>query len=177
MIEVVEFYPSLLDKGVVLTDLNEFLNSGYQIIGQYQNPEDETKNGISVGFILWKKDNGGSTVNLSSSNFKAAEIIQMEAARTKNSGSPMWRCFTQDGTKVNIFKHSDPEKNAAYLLFEKAGYAPEMLALQDGQSIHWTIHPIQVQLAKVDGWWTIEGVTPRDVLAMPDPKIPNTEPF
>jgi len=109
---------------------------------------------------------------------KDGQIIEMTGGRTKNSGSPMWRCLCNDGTRVNLFKHTDAEKNS-FLKFETAGYAPEMLAQKDGETLKWTTNPIRVKLVKPVGsdFWDVASVDPRPDDAKPDPKIPDEIPF
>lgn len=109
---------------------------------------------------------------------KDAQIIETTGGRTKNSGSPMWRCVCADGTRVNVFKHTDAEKNN-FLKFETAGYAPEMIALKDGERLAWKTYPIRVKLVKPAGsdFWDVASVDPRPDDAKPDPKIPDEIPF
>jgi len=97
---------------------------------------------------------------------KPTEITRMEAGRTKNSASPMWRCVCSDGTKVNIFKHADADKNN-FSLFEGAGYAPEMEQLKDGATLDWKTHPVRVTLHKPGDFWEVVQVQPRR--KMPNP--------
>ncbi len=107
---------------------------------------------------------------------KTTEITRMEAGRTKNSASPMWRCVCSDGTKVNVFRHTDPEKNN-FQLFEDAGYAPEMEQLKDGAALHWKTHPVRVTLHKPGDFWEVVQVQPRPANARPDPVLPDEIPF
>lgn len=107
---------------------------------------------------------------------KPAEIVQMQAGRTKNSASPMWRCVCSDGTKVNVFRHTDPEKNN-FSLFEGAGYAPEMEQLKDGATLTWKTHPVRVTLHKPGDFWEVVQVQPRPENAQPDPVLPDEIPF
>lgn len=95
------------------------------------------------------------------------EITRMERSETKGSRSPMWRCSTRDGQKVNVFSHSDPAKDNT-ALFKGAGYWPEMEALKVGESLEWTQHSIWVTMRQVDGWWVIDEVLKRGDVAAPD---------
>jgi DNA polymerase III subunit epsilon len=99
-------------------------------------------------------------------------IVSMTRGATKESKSPMWRCVTAEGEKVNVFSHNDPAKNNA-LLFKEAGYLNEMLALVDGEELIWREHPIAVALKRTpDGkWWDVVGVGNRPADAQPDPKF------
>lgn len=109
---------------------------------------------------------------------KNAEIMEMTGGKTKNSGSPMWRCLCKDGTRVNVFKHSDADKNN-FLKFETAGYGSEMSALKDGERMGWTVHSIKVKLVKPAGsdFWDVTSVEQRPADAKPDSKIPDEIPF
>lgn len=101
------------------------------------------------------------------------EIIRMERGATKNSGSPMWRCQTADGQRVNVFQHSDPAKDSSKL-FAEAGYMGDMGALNIGEALEWSGFPIQVQMQPDGDWWKVIAVAPRsagaeaDVLWQPD---------
>lgn len=95
------------------------------------------------------------------------EIVRMERGATKNSGSPMWRCTTADGVRVNVFQHSDPHKDNT-LLFKVAGYFDLMNGLKNGESLGWSQHPIKVILNKEGEWWTVSGVCVRLTDAEPD---------
>lgn len=95
------------------------------------------------------------------------EIIRMERGATKGSGSPMWRCQTQDGQRVNVFKHSDPVKDTS-LLFEGAGYLADMEALGIGEALEWTGAPIRVVMQKKGDWWEVAAVEPKPDGAEPD---------
>ena len=101
------------------------------------------------------------------------QIVSMRRGATSNSQSPMWRCVTKDNQKVNIFQHSDPNKNT-YRLF--TDYWPEMNALvMDGES-RWQTFPIDVQLTMNGKWWDIIAVGPRPSEAKPDPIfVPNLD--
>lgn len=95
------------------------------------------------------------------------EITRMERSETKGSRSPMWRCSTRDGQKVNVFSHNDPAKDNT-TLFKGAGYWPEMEALKVGESLEWSQHSIWVKMRQVDGWWVIDEVLKRGDVAAPD---------
>lgn len=72
-------------------------------------------------------------------------IVSMQAGLTKGSQSPMWRCVCHDGERVNVFRHTDPQKNN-FALFEQAGYAYEMNLMQDGEEV-------ADREKREDGWW------------------------
>lgn len=95
------------------------------------------------------------------------EIIRTERGATKNSGSPMWRCQTADGQRVNVFQHSDPAKDTS-LLFDRAGYLGDMGALNIGEALEWTVSPIRVQMQPDGDWWKVVAVEPRPDGAQPD---------
>ena len=94
------------------------------------------------------------------------QIISMKRGATSGSASPMWRCVTKDGEKVNIFKHPDPNKNS-YGLF--ADYWPEMEPMIFNQETTWKQSPIEVVLTKNGQWWDIVAVGPRPAGAQADP--------
>jgi len=85
------------------------------------------------------------------------KIISMERGQTKGSSSPMWRCLTEDGERVNVFKHTLPERDSARL-FENAGYWPFMEPMLPGDQITWNEFPIGVTMAKKGEWWEITDV-------------------
>lgn len=95
------------------------------------------------------------------------EIVRMERGATKNSGSPMYRCRTSDGQTVNVFQHSDPNKDGSHLFIE-AGYMVDMEALQIGEALEWTGSPIRVEMRKKDNWWEVVAVESRPAGAEPD---------
>lgn len=133
-------------------------------------------------FLLMELPDRGNRTDLRPDQRGVSEkdglIIEMTGGRTKNSGSPMWRCLCNDGTKVNIFKHTDAEKNS-FLKFETAGYAPEMIALKDSERLAWSISPIRVKLVKPIGsdFWDVASVETRPDDSKPDSKIPDEIPF
>ena len=49
------------------------------------------------------------------------EIIRMERGATKGSGSPMWKCQTVDGQRVNVFKHEREDPPQTVRTHGKAG--------------------------------------------------------
>lgn len=102
------------------------------------------------------------------------KIISMERSETKNSNSPMWRCTTESGDKVNVFLHNDPVKNT-FAFFASAGYAEDMKVLPLNARLIWRTHPIAVELKRSpDGkWWDFVAVAPKPAGACPDvPFIP-----
>lgn len=94
-------------------------------------------------------------------------IVRMERSTTKNSGSPMWRCTTQDGQKVNVFQHSDPVKDGVRP-FQEAGYFAEMDALRIGEALEWEGAPIRVKMQADGQWWKVTEVELRPEGAEPD---------
>lgn len=97
------------------------------------------------------------------------EIVRMERGETSGSKSPMWRCQTADGQKVNVFQHSDPKKDGSKLFIE-AGYFDLMDGLKVGEALEWSAYPVQVELERTpDGkWWEIVTVAPKPDGAEPD---------
>lgn len=88
-------------------------------------------------------------------------ITYIERGETSNSRSPMWRCTTLDGERVNIFKHDDPEKNS-FALFEAAGYGEFLLSLAVHDFQTWETTPIVVEMRKMGKWWEIVSVSARN---------------
>jgi len=87
----------------------------------------------------------------------------------------MWRCQTQNGERVNVFKHADPTRDT-FSLFHVAGYSPEMSAMQLGDMLTWETNPILVTMVKTPDksgkeWWNITAVDSRPTDAQPDPKF------
>ncbi|MBI5671290.1 MAG: 3'-5' exonuclease [Chloroflexi bacterium] len=97
-----------------------------------------------------------------------AKIVSLQAGLTKNSQSPMWRCTTDTGERVNVFKHSDPDKNS-FGLFEAAGYGTALLSMVNGQVMTWKNTPIEVTMTKDGQWWQVIAVSPRPDDCQPDP--------
>lgn len=95
------------------------------------------------------------------------QIVSMERDKTKGSESPMWRCLTADGAKVNVFKHSDPAKDT-FRLFDAAGYGPLMQLMKFGDVLTWKEHPVNVQMKKKGDWWEVVSVIPMFVGAKPE---------
>lgn len=96
------------------------------------------------------------------------QIIRVVGATTK-SGSPMWRCETTAGAKVNIFRSDDPGRDT-FGLFAAAGYGADLAGLKVDQELWWRAHPIWATLRKTaDGkWWEVAGVQMRPEGAAPD---------
>jgi DNA polymerase III subunit epsilon len=94
-------------------------------------------------------------------------IVQMERAATKNSNSPMWRCMTDTGERVNVFEHSDPAKDTFHL-FKTALYGGYMQAMKVGDVLEWNAHPIVVEMKKKGEWWEITNVLTNEHSTGPD---------
>lgn len=95
------------------------------------------------------------------------EIIRMERGATKNSGSPMWRCTTKDGERVNVFQHNDPAKDNT-AMFREAGYFGYMESLKIGEAVEWSQNPIWVVMEKDRDWWAVTDVGKKPHDAEPD---------
>jgi hypothetical protein len=102
-----------------------------------------------------------------------AQITFLRRDVTSHSASPLWRCTTEDGRTVNIFKHGDPQKDNFHL-FEEAGYAEWLNALDVGDAQNWKGYPIVVTLAYDGKFWNITRVKPREADALPDGEEPDT---
>jgi len=100
----------------------------------------------------------------------SARLVRMERAQTSNSKSPMWRCRTDDGIKVNVFQHNDPEKNS-FRMFEGTDYEPLMSDMKVGDILAWKNHPIEVTLRKNGDWWNLVSVESRPTVPLSDTAI------
>lgn len=101
----------------------------------------------------------------------AARLVSMTRDETKNSRSPMWRCGTEAGFMVNVFKHDDPLKDTFQPFFE-AGYDVEMLSMNYGDTLTWTRDPIDVELVQNGSFWNVVKVDKRPAGALPDEPEP-----
>lgn len=84
-------------------------------------------------------------------------VILVKRGVTQNSGSPMWRMVTFSGHQVNVFLHSDPDKNN-FPLIENAGYAEEFLDMQPDTEKSFTRFPIHITMKKDGKWWQLVSV-------------------
>lgn len=120
---------------------------------------------------------GTSQVEPPPTERKVAQIIEVTADKTKNSGSPMWRCLCSDNTRVNIFQHQNPAIDN-FEMFKSSGYGSILEAMPVGTTLRFTLQPIQVDLRKDMKWWEIVGVVPCPTeIPEPDPVIPENPPF
>jgi hypothetical protein len=103
-----------------------------------------------------------------------ARLVAMTRDETKNSQSPMWRCATEAGFMVNVFKHTDPLKDTFHL-FDEAGYAPEMLAMEYNDTLTWTRDYIAVELVQNGRYWNVVKVLKRIDGHMPDEPEPDDD--
>lgn len=102
------------------------------------------------------------------------KIIRVLRSTTK-SGSPMWRCTTDDNNTVFVFQSDKPDRDTLHY-FADSGYLSEFLALVKDQEHTWKLHPIEVELAKEGDFWRITHVWQRPDGAAPDPdEKPNIE--
>lgn len=106
--------------------------------------------------------------------YMTTELLSMTRDETKNSRSPFWRCGTQAGFTVNVFKHDDPLKDN-FNLFDAAGYAPEMMAMSYGDTITWTRDSITVELLQNGSFWNVVRVLARHEGALPDEPEPDDD--
>lgn len=104
----------------------------------------------------------------------SAKITAMTRDQTKNSGSPMWRCATEAGFMVNVFKHDDQLKDTFHLLWQ-AGYGGIMEAMNLGDTITWTRDPVAVELVQNGSFWNVAAVALRPDAAMPDEPEPDEQ--
>jgi hypothetical protein len=87
-------------------------------------------------------------------------IVSAERDQTKNSGSPMWRCTTESGERVNVFKHTDPAKDTFHL-FAEADYGMQLEEIPLYATVDFD-PSICVSLAKNGQWWEVIAVHPAD---------------
>lgn len=87
-------------------------------------------------------------------------IISAERGETKNSASPMWRCVTEGGERVNIFKHSDPAKDTFHL-FAEADYGMQLEEIPMFATVDFD-PGICITMSKKGQWWEIVAVHPAD---------------
>lgn len=100
-------------------------------------------------------------------------IVRVERGNTKNSNSPMWRCYTADNAQINFFKHDDPDKNTFPLL---DGYCDVFEEMENGDVLHWTDYPIEVDYQMNGDWREPVAVHPAVDGAEPDEDLDaNTE--
>lgn len=94
-------------------------------------------------------------------------VISMKRGATSGSGSPMWRCETREGERVNIFKHSDASRDNFHL-FDQAGYAADLEAAPLDIIVYWQQFPIEIGVERAGQFWNIVAVTARPDGAIPD---------
>lgn len=95
------------------------------------------------------------------------QIVRVVAGRTRNSDSPMWRCYTADDEQINFFQHTDAGKNT-FPLLEAADYGSVFSAMGDGEVVEWAQHPIEVTYQMNGDWREPVAVAPRPDGAEPD---------
>lgn len=85
-------------------------------------------------------------------------VTEITRGETRNSGSPMWRCETDDDSiRFNIFQHSDPVKNN-YALFQAAGWSRLLDRINLYEDV--TEYGLIVALKKSGQWWEVVKVRP-----------------
>lgn len=95
------------------------------------------------------------------------KIVSVTRGVTQNSSSPMWRCLMDTGRQVNVFLHSDPDKNN-FTLMEDAGYAEDLLRMAIDEMNTWETFPIEAFVRKDGQWWTLVRVSKKLINAVPD---------
>ena len=85
------------------------------------------------------------------------QIVMVTRATTKSSISPMWRCTMITGHQVNVFLHTDPDKNNFHLL-EGTGYDDDFKNMDVDDTVTWNASPIRVTVRKDGKWWTLVSV-------------------
>jgi DNA polymerase-3 subunit epsilon len=96
-----------------------------------------------------------------------ARIVRMVRGATSGSSSPMWRCVTEEGERVNVFKHEKPERDTFHL-FAESNYGQDMILMEVDDVLAWKAHPIRVHLLEENGWLTVVSVDQRPEGAEPD---------
>lgn len=106
--------------------------------------------------ILEKQGNAEVALNEPMPN----QIIVVQRAQTKSSNSPMWRCTLVSGHQVNVFLHTDPDKNN-FNLIEGTGYEDDFKSMELDETVTWNSYPIAVTVRKDGKWWTLVSVAPK----------------
>jgi DNA polymerase III subunit epsilon len=90
-----------------------------------------------------------------------SDVIEMATyGNTWSTGSDMWKCMTQSGRTVYIFKHDDPGKDN-YHLFKQAGWSEE-LERSKWSSVSINMK-IPVHLGVADDRWKIVSVDNKQI--------------
>lgn len=84
-------------------------------------------------------------------------VTMVKRGVTQNSSSPMWRCVLDDGRQVNVFMHSDPDKNN-FNLIEDSGWGAEFIEMEVDEQRTFFHYPITVSVMKDGKWWKLVGV-------------------
>jgi hypothetical protein len=86
-------------------------------------------------------------------------VTEVERAETSGSQSPMWRCWTDDNVKFNIFKHEDEQKDN-FGLFAAAGWADLLEGFNLYETRDLTEFGLIVALQKSGAYWNVFKVRP-----------------
>lgn len=134
-------------------DMNErddniayWLDDGYEVVDvSYVNLD----KGLHR-YIIMRQDEPAFTTGA----LTTTRLLSIERDTTKGSGSPMWRCTTQEGEPVNIFQHADAERDTFHL-FEQAGWGAFLGAAPMGKLLNIEIAVTMIRDGK---WWKIISV-------------------
>lgn len=86
-------------------------------------------------------------------------VTEVERGQTSGSQSPMWRCWTDDNVKFNIFKHEDEQKDN-FGIFAAAGWADLLEGFKLYETRDLTEFGLIVALQKSGAYWNVVKVRP-----------------
>lgn len=147
------FSVSLNHNGPFPPEINNLLDGGWTIL--HISPEWNFEDDTHERWILHKPV--AKAESISTDDLVLDNIVSIERDVTSNSNSPMWRCVTANGERVNIFKHEDEDKNNFHL-FEKKGWADVLLVMPMYEQIDTTDSPVAIAMKKDGKWWAIVSV-------------------
>lgn len=87
------------------------------------------------------------------SSFVTSYIVRVERSTTIIANRPVWRCITNDGFRLYIYKHEQPHIDN-FAMFEKAGWADDLNAIELYQTVDLEMS-IPVTLKGAGEWYEI----------------------
>lgn len=91
-------------------------------------------------------------------------ITHIIRGETKNTGSPIWRCYTDTGEQVNIFKHDDPTKDSYHIIAPFTGFATRLDAMQPEERLDTYPNTTQFIIRANGPWNELIAVRPTRAL-------------